>query len=400
MRARLLVSLGAAVMIGGCGIFGDEDELGPAELVDVDEQIEVRRAWKAGLGDDAEFLRLALRPAGDGSRIYAASVDGRVSAFAPDSGKRLWRTELDVPLTAGPGVGQGHAVVVSADGYVIVLDAESGAERWRAEIKGESLATPLIADGVIVVQTVDNRLRALDLYDRRERWSVTQSVPALTQRGSANPVLVGSTVVAGFDNGRVLAVNLETGDTEWDTLLAPPSGRSDLERLSDVDGLLATVGQDVYAAGYQGRLAALASESGQIMWAREISSYEGLSADWTSVYTTQAEGIVIALSRRTGAENWRQELLLRREPTLPVPYGTTVVTGDYDGYLHFFSNVDGEYVARVRSGGAAVSAPPVVVGETLYVQTDDGELTAWRIDTPERPAAPAADAETSSGAGE
>lgn len=372
--------------LGGCGIFGDDDELKPAELVDVDTKIKVRRAWDTSLGGDAEFLRLALRPAGDGTRIYAAGMEGDVFAFEPQTGKRIWRTELEMELTAGPGVGENRVVVVGADGYVVVLDAEDGTEKWRAEVKGESLATPLVADGVVVLQTVDNRLRALDLFDGSEQWTVNQSMPTLTQRGNSSPIRQGNAVVAGFDNGHVLAVDIDTGTTQWDALLAPPTGRSDLERLSDVDGALATVGQDIYAAGYQGRLAALAAESGQVLWGLEISSFEGVSADWTSVYTVQDEGIVIALSRRTGAETWRQDILLRREPTLPVPFGTTVVSGDFDGYLHFFSNVDGEYVARVKADGAAVSVPPVVVGDQLYVQSDGGKLAAYRIQEPERPA--------------
>jgi outer membrane protein assembly factor BamB len=389
MRHRLrLLSLAAALLVlAGCGIFGgDDDELEPAELVDIEKKIDLQRDWTAKLGADAEFLRLALRPASDGNRVYAASADGNVFAFDPESGKRLWRAELATDLTAGPGVGAGHVVVTTADGYVIVLEAESGKEVWRAEIRGESLATPLVADGTIVVQTVDNRLRALDLYDQRELWTVNQSMPALTQRGSASPLRVDSMVVAGFDNGRVIAVDLETGATQWDTLLAPPTGRSDLERLSDVDGALATVGRDIYAAGYQGRLASLAAESGQVLWGLDISTFEGLSADWTNIYTVQDEGVIISLSRRTGAENWRQDVLLRREPTLPVPFGTTVATGDFDGYLHFFSNVDGEYVARVKTGGAAVSIAPIVAGDRLYVQTDGGKLLAYRINAPERPA--------------
>jgi outer membrane protein assembly factor BamB len=388
----LLVSLG----LGACGLFGDKDELKPAELVNLKPSIKVRRAWSAKLGGDADYLRLALRPAGDGNRVYAASADGKVTAFDPETGHRLWHTDLDVALTAGPGVGEDRAVVIASDGVVIALDAESGDEQWRAEIKGESVATPLVADGVVVVQTVDNRLRALDLYDHREVWTVLQSMPALTQRGNASPLLVGSNVIAGFDNGHVLAIDLATGATVWDALLAPPTGRSDLERLSDVDGALAAVGQDIYAAGYQGRLASIAAESGQILWGLEISSYDGVSADWSSVYTVQDEGIVIALSRRTGAESWRQDILLRREPTVPVPFLTSVVTGDFEGYLHFFSSVDGDYEARVKTGGAAISEPPIVIGERLYVQTDGGQLLAFRIDEPERPE-PAPDAATDEG---
>jgi outer membrane protein assembly factor BamB len=181
-----------------------------------------------------------------------------------------------------------------------------------------------------------------------------------------------------------MAINLSTGDVEWDSMLAPPSGRSDLDRLSDIDGDIAVVGQDIYASGYQGRIAALASESGQVLWARELSTYVGVTADWNNVYSTLQNGELIALSRTGGAEIWRQNALLRREPTVPVSFRTTVVVGDLDGYLHFFSNVDGEPAARVRAGKSAIVATPLVMADRLYVQSDDGAVSAWYIVEPKR----------------
>jgi len=228
----------------------------------------------------------------------------------------------------------------------------------------------------------------LSIYDGRQLWTLEQSTPSLTVRGSANPVLIGTTVIGGFDNGRLVASNLITGDVVWESLLSPPSGRSDLDRLSDVDGSIAVVGQDIYATGYQGRLAAVAAESGQVLWNREISSYEGVSADWNSVYTVQDDGEIVALSRRDGAEVWRNSDLLRREPTLPVAFHTTVAVGDLEGYLHFFSNLTGSPVARIKLGGAAITSAPVVVADRLYVQSDSGSLAAYSVveNRPKRPA--------------
>lgn len=383
--ARRLVSIAALGLLAGCGLFGDDDELEPAELVDFEDKVDVRRLWSTKLGADTEFLRLALRPAGDGSRIYAASGNGRVYAFEPDDGRELWRTDLEVELSAGPGVGGGLVVVVSSDGDVITLDAADGTERWRTTVNGESLATPAIAADTVIVQTTDNRLRALESFDGSERWVILRDMPLLTMRGSTSPIILGSSVITGFDNGRLLSADIDSGDIEWESLLAPPTGRSDLERLSDIDGAITAVGQDVYAGGYQGRIAAVAAESGQILWTSEISTYAGVSADWTSLYTTQENGTLIALSRRNGAENWRQDALLRREPTLPMPFDTTVVVGDFEGYLHFFSNVDGEPVARERFGKAAISADPYVMGQRLFIQSDNGSLSAWTVRRPEQP---------------
>lgn len=382
---RNLLALSVAVLLAGCGLFGDDDEeLEPAELIEFETKVPVKRLWSTKVGGDAEFLRVALRPMGDGNRVYAASVDGNVVALDPEKGKQVWRKKLGIGLSSGPGVGEGLVVVVAADGYVIALSAEDGAERWRAYIAGESLATPLVHDEWVVVQTVDNKLTALSIFDGTERWSLEQTTPALTMRGSTSPQHVGLNVVTGFDNGRVMAINLETGDIEWDSMLAPPSGRSDLDRLSDIDGDIAVVGQDLYASGYQGRIASLAAESGQVLWTRELSTYEGVTADWNNVYSTLQNGELVALNRRTGTELWRQSALLRREPTVPVSFRMTVVVGDLEGYLHFFSNVDGEPAARVRAGSSAIVGTPLVMADRLFVQSDDGKVSAWHIVEPKR----------------
>ncbi len=370
----------ATLLLGGCGLFGDkEEELEPMELVNFDETLKIKRIWNVDLGGKSDFLRVALRPAGDGNRIYAASQDGKVSAFDPETGKRIWRNDLELELSAGPGVGEGSVVVTARDGFAIMLDAATGEEQWRANVAGESLACPLVKGEQVIIQTIDNRLQVLAVYDGRQRWSLEQSTPALTMRGSSSPVIAGKTVIAGFDTGRLVAADLETGTLIWESLLSPPKGRSDLDRLADIDGALAVVGQDLYATGYQGRLAAVAVESGQVLWSRDISSYEGVSADWNSLYTVRDDGEVIALARRNGAETWRNASLLRREPTLPIPFGTTVVVGDLEGYIHFFSNIDGEPVARRRLGKKAITSDPLVIANRLYVQGDGGSLGAYVI---------------------
>jgi len=387
----------ATMLIASCGLFGDkEEELEPMKLVKITESVKIKQIWTSKLGGASDFLLVALRPAGDGSRIYAASQDGVVTAFDPATGKELWSKKLETELTAGPGVGEGRLALTAKDGFGIVLDAATGDEQWRVDIAAESLATPLIKDDTVVFQTIDNRLDARSLFDGRERWSVVQSTPALTMRGSSSPISIGNTVIAGFDSGRIVAANINTGTVAWESLLSPPKGRSDLDRLSDIDGALAVVGQDLYATGYQGRMAALASESGQVLWNREISSYVGVSADWNSVYSVRDDGEVIALTRTTGNEIWRNDSLLRREPTLPIPFSGTVVVGDFEGYLHFFSGIDGEPVARERFGSDAITSDPLVIANRLYVQSDGGKIGAFVVvdDRPKRSAPDIADDES------
>jgi len=382
---RLAVISGFTCVLSACSIFGGDkdEELEPLELVDIEQTLDVRKLWSEKLGEGTESLRIGLNPSGDGNRIYAASYDGNVSAFNPENGDRVWQTELELNLSAGPGVGEGIVVVAGYDGDLVALDADDGSEQWRINIVSETLAKPAIADSSVVVYSIDGRLRVYSALDGRELWSLARDVPALTQRGSSSPIITGNTVIAGSDNGRLLAVDLDDGIIEWEAVLTPVSGRSDLDRLADIDGDMAIVGQDIYAVGYNGRLASLAAESGQLLWTREISSPSGVAVDWNNVYTVGDGGEVLALLRRNGDDVWRQESLLRREPTRPVAFNTAVVVGDFEGYVHFFNNFDGRPVARERVGQGMISGAPVVMGDKLFVQSEDGELATFMVRLPE-----------------
>jgi outer membrane protein assembly factor BamB len=371
------------LVLAGCGIFGDKDkELPPTELVKFEQTLDLKKVWSTKLGKGSELLRLSLIPAGDGTRIYAASVNGVVSAFDPVSGKRQWTNELKIDLSSGPGVGEGLAVVTGRDGYVVALNAADGSERWRTYVIGESLSVPLVTDEGVVIYTTDGRLRLLSLFNGTESWTMEQDAPVLTLRGAATPIIVGSTVMVGFDNGRLIALRLDNGNTEWEAMMSPPSGRSDLERLADVDGRLQVVGQDVYASGYQGRVASLAAESGQVLWSREISTYVGIGADWNNIYVADDTGEIIALKRQNGDDAWRSDLMIRREPSTPTAFDLTVAVGDFDGYVHFFSSLDGHPVARVRVGKGKISGAPVVIGDRLYVQSESGALDVFEVKHP------------------
>lgn len=388
--ARIAAGLAIAALLGGCGIFGDEEDeaLQPKPLVDIEETLPVERAWAANLGGGSEFLRISLAPAGSPERVFAASRDGRVSAFDPQTGKRAWETELDARLSAGPGTGHDRVVVAGSNGWLYALRADNGVLAWRTFIGGESLASPVIAEDSVIVYTIDGTLRVYSIFNGSERWTLEQNLPPLTLRGSSEPVVVGTTVIAGFDNGRIVASSLIGGEASWEVVLSPPTGRSDLERLADIDGAMAVVGQDVYATGYQGQMAALAAESGQVLWSREIPTHVGLGADEENVFVISGTGELIALDRQTGNEIWRQDALLRRQPTAPVPFENTVVVGDLEGYVHFFSKDDGSPVARVQVGGRMLSGAPVVIGNQLYVQSETGRLEVFEVERPEPPAEP------------
>jgi outer membrane protein assembly factor BamB len=379
--ARVAALFAAVFVLAGlqaCSADGDEKEDAPAELVDFEPTARIREDWDAGVGDGDEHLRLGLPPASDGSRVYTADYGGRLAAFDAVRGKRIWRTDSELPLAGGPAVGEGVVAAGASDGNVIALRAEDGEEIWRVNVGSEILAPPAIAGQRAFVRTVDGKLIALDLADGRQAWFAQQTMPRLTVRGTGSPVVDGSGVVCGFDNGRVAAYDVNDGSELWDVLVVPPAGRTEVDRLSDINSTVRVIGEQVYAVGYQGRLVAMARESGQILWSVELSSYSGLGADMTSLYVASDTGEVIAVERSSGREIWRQDQLRNRDLTGPTPYGSFVTVGDLEGYVHFFDAASGQLRARVRADSYRINSAPLVVGDRLFVTTDGGEVVALR----------------------
>jgi outer membrane protein assembly factor BamB len=246
------------------------------------------------------------------------------------------------------------------------------------------LAPPAVDARHAYVRTVDGKLIALSLADGSQAWFVQQTMPRLSVRGTGAPVVAAGKVICGFDNGRVAAYDVNDGTQVWDLLLAPPSGRTEVERLSDLNATVQVLGDDVYAVGYQGRLAALVRESGQVLWSREISSYAGLGADLSNLYVSTAAGEVVAVERVSGRELWRYTALRNRDLTAPAAFGSSVVVGDLEGYLHWLNAGTGELEARARAGSERITSAPLVVNELLYALTDGGALVAFRDATKPR----------------
>lgn len=366
-----------AVAAATTGCSKDKEADPPAELVDFKATLAVKREWSLRVGAD-EVLRLGLSPAVEGERLFVAGAQGDVFALNPSTGRSLWRARLDTRLSAGPGAGEGLVAVGTPEGEVIALDAGSGALRWRAAVAGEVLARPAVGGGRVIVHTTDGRLTALDGSDGRILWTYEQPVPRLSVRGSAAPVVDGDVVFAAFDNGKVAALTLAEGELLWTATVATPSGRTELQRLVDIDAPVRVEGDDVFVAGFHGRAAMIARGSGQIWWGREYSTHRGIALDEDALYLSTADGIVVSLSRRDGTERWRQDQLIRRGLSGPAVDGQSVVVADFEGYVHWLDRGSGELAGRVATDGKRVSHAPVTAGGLVIVQSDAGGVYAFR----------------------
>ncbi len=369
----------SASLTAGCGLGKDDNIEPPAELVDFRNELDVRRVWSSKVGGASDRLRLGLGPATDGATIYAGTYDGRVQALNADTGRTVWSVRTDLPLSAGPGYSNGRLAFGTADGQILLLDATDGSEIWRQPVGSEVIAPPALSANVVAFRSVDGRLRGLSVSDGREIWTVEQNLAALTLRGDTSPQIAGQVVVSGFDNGRVGAYELATGDTVWEIPIANPTGTNELDRLVDISSGLRVVGNDVYTVGYHGRAVSIDLNTGLVLWQQELSSFAGLGVDVNNVYVTDEVSSIVALDRRGGVTQWRQDALRLRDVTAPTRFGATVAVGDLEGYLHLLDPEDGRFLARTKAASDRISSQPLVVGQTIYVQADDGTVAAFAL---------------------
>ncbi len=380
MKNLCLLLLATMLALTACKSKDDKKKIDqPVELVDIkNPTVKIQKVWGASVGGGGKKLRLGLGLAATGDRLYAAGRDGEIAAFNLKTGKQLWRTKTKLELTGGTGASAEVVAVGSADGQVLALSAANGTELWRADVKGEVLSAPAVAEKEIVVRTVDGKLRSLAVVDGAELWSTEQQIPRLTLRGVATPVIAREMALSGFDNGRVIAVSMADGTTVWDSPVSPSHGRTELERLNDIDAAVKVAGEDVFVVGFQGRAAMLALENGQIWWTRDLSSYRGVDVDDDQMYVSTSTGELVAMKRRTGTEVWRNDSLKHRGLSAPAAVGDYVAVADLDGYVHWFDRVTGTIAGRAKSGGDRVTNAPLVVDGTLYLINDKGEVAAMR----------------------
>ncbi|MGD9841799.1 MAG: outer membrane protein assembly factor BamB [Steroidobacteraceae bacterium] len=352
----------------------------PAELVDIKPVLQIKRLWSSSLGGGANRLRLGLQPSVANGVLYAADYKGEVLALTAATGKRVWLNKTKLALSAGPVVGEDLVVVGSVDGELLALSLTTGQERWRHQMASEMLSKALVANGTVVVRTVDGRLQGLNSSDGSVRWTYEGVVPKLSLRGTAPPVLAeaANAVVAGFDDGKLVAVDIQTGDILWSVAIDTPSGRTELARLADIDAAAAVSNKDVFVAGYQGKVAMLDLDNGQTWWSKDASSYRGFGLDDSVLYLSKASGEITALRRTDGNEQWQQSALLHRGLTAPVVLENSLVVGDYEGYLHWLSKVDGSIQARAKTDGERITNAPIVAEGRIFVQTDGGKLVAFQ----------------------
>ena len=357
------------LVLAGCA--SDDARYEPAPLTEYSAGMSVRSVWSTSIGSGSG---LGFVPAVVGDSVYAATPDGSVAKVELSSGKILWKADADTKLSAGPGSDGSTTVVASPLGQIIAFD-DTGKVKWKAQASSDVDIAPVVGYGAVVVRSGDYRIQAYNIETGERLWSLQRPGPALALRSTAQMVMAEGLVITGLPGGKLLAINVGSGNVQWEGTVATPRGSSDLERLTDVVGSPRLAGPLLCAVAYQGRIVCFnVSQGGRPMWAKDFSSASGMTVDSQFAYAPDQNSVMNAFALENGNNVWKQAALKNRKLTAPAALGGAVAVGDLDGYVHFLSSSDGSLLARLSVGGGAILSPVQSTSAGVLVQTGNGNL--------------------------
>ena len=353
----------------------------PAVLTQIDNSLRLRINWTLNTRASENNAAYALRPLLLGDRIYSIDTAGEIVCVSADRGRRLWRYQTGLAAITGLGGNSEMIVASSRDGDVAAYRIlEKGLEAiWKISVDSEIRARPVIDGEQIFVRSVDGKLRSLAAADGSQQWLVSRRVPALSLTGNSEPLVAGSLVFAGHDDGKLVALERDSGEVRWETTISTPTGRTEVERLVDIDGSFVLRDGVIYVSAFQGRLAAVQAVSGELLWSREFSNFQPIAIDEQAIYLSADNSHIWSIDRRTGSAYWKQEVLNARRITAPSLSGDRLVVADLAGYLHWFERADGKLVGRVRTGNARSHVQPLTWQSSVLTLDQDGLLASVSV---------------------
>lgn len=351
------------------GWFGSSDKIPP--LRSFKAELPVQTRWKASVGASGNYVMVPMLLE---KQVCAASVKGRVTCLALDSGKERWATDLKLPLSAGVGSDGRRLLVVTQDSELIALDPADGKVTFKAQVSGEILAPPRGVEGLIVIRSTDGRVQGLDGETGKRKWTYQRQLPPLTIRSQAGVLFDRDRLYAGWPGGKFTALSLEKGAALWEVTVASPKGSTELERIADIISEPVINGERVCVTAFQGRTMCIDRERGQPVWARDIPSITSVAFDFRRAYVVDDKGVVHGLDRASGASSWSQDAFKGRVPSGPLSYGDYVWFGDVEGYVHLIDRADGTLRARTETDGSQILLNPLQTPAGVLVATREGSL--------------------------
>ncbi|MBP9722528.1 MAG: outer membrane protein assembly factor BamB [Gammaproteobacteria bacterium] len=367
----------------GCSYItgGTDNSEPPMPLAKIKPEKKFVKLWseKVGGGDYSEYLK--LKPLALDSQIVTIDGRGTVQARNSLTGKLIWKNNLNKKVNSGVSGNSEKLFIGFADGNIAALDATSGKLLWQHPLDKNILSSSFYDSKNVYVQTTDGTLSSLDGLTGKLNWEYKVLVPDLTLYATSSPIVWGNMVIAGFSNGKIMAFNKATGNPEWDYQIATPNGRSNIQRMVDINASPVVNGGVLYAVSYQGNMVAVDLNNGAELWKFSLSSINDFTVNYKHIYVSDTEGTVWALNRDNGRVLWQQNNLHMRELSGTNFLEDTIVVGDYAGYFHGLANNHGGIIARGKLGGSGIRVAPLVKNDIMYILDNSGRLAAYKLES-------------------
>lgn len=351
------------------------------------------RVWSARINGGSNRKRLGAAPVVADNKLFVVDVDAVIHAFAADTGKALWTKALspgklnrEARFGGGVSVDDGKLFATTGLGDVVALSAADGKELWRAKPGGPLRGAPSVANGALYLLSQDNELFALSQDDGSVQWTRSGSLESQGVFGVAAPAAGRGTVVAGLSSGELNAYRYENGQQLWQDTLSRSSISTSVSSLADIDADPVIDGTRVYAVGQGGRMVSLELTTGQRLWEQ---NFAGISTPWIAgewLFVVTDTGQMVCLSRANGKVRWISDIgafrnaKKRKGPVNwvgPVLAGGRLFAASSRGVLEEISPEDGKILNRIK-GTTAITLPPVVANNMLFVIDQSGRISAYR----------------------
>ncbi|WP_051168224.1 outer membrane protein assembly factor BamB [Marinospirillum minutulum] len=374
---------GLVLLLAGCSSL-PEPQYPPADLPKTNGKHQLVSEWQDHSGYGERWRGYQLMPALDGDLLVAADAQGLVQAFDLSisgffKSDLIWSQQLDHGVSAGLTLAKGSLYLATQNGELLAINTRTGDTNWRIKLPSEALTPPQVDGNLLVVLAADGHLTAIDATTGRQLWTYASSMPSLTLRGTSTPTLTSLQSFTGFANGKLVALDNASGQVRWESRIAQPTGRTDIERLVDVRGQAKEAQGMLIVNSYQGQTHALDPFTGRSRWSRDLSSFHAPLIINNQVIVVDEASRIHALDLFTGSSLWTQDALYGRDLTEPVLLENSLVVADYQGYLHLLDSNTGEVTGRKGFDLDGIRALPIVNNNRLLVHSIRGRLGLFTL---------------------
>lgn len=370
--AKVLTVSAVALAVAGCSLFSS-DKRKPVELEPNVALIGVKQTWAQRIGKANPTLVMNV----SGNVVTMGSADGQLAAVNADTGAELWRANVGQKLSAGVGSDGKWAAVVTEGGDLVVLS--QGKEQWRKRLSNRAYTAPLVAGARVFVQSADRSVSAYDAATGNPLWSQSKTGESLVLRQSGVLMAYKDTLVTGV-SGRFVGIDPNNGSLRWEVPIASPRGTNDVERLVELVGGVSRVGSVLCTRAYQMAVGCIDADTAQLRWTVRAEGLNGVSGDDEVVAGADGNGVITAWARDGGSVAWTSSRLKYRKLSQPLVLGRSVIFGDGNGVVHMLSKKDGSPLNRFATNNSGISVAPVIAGNTMVVQTNDGAVYGFQPD--------------------